>query len=124
MVRVVSMMVALLVAGCARTVELDRPFSLGVGEAVRVGSVSVLLTELLEDSRCPIDVQCIWEGRTRFALAASVRGERFDDELQLPGEAIEVRGYTIELLEVQPERRVGSIPEERYSARVIVRPVD
>lgn len=119
-----NIVVALLVAGCVRAVALERPFSVGVGETVRVGPVSVLLTEILEDSRCPADVQCLWAGRVRFALAASVRGERFDGEIGLPGETFAAEGYTVDLLGVEPDRAVQGIPSVRYSARLVVRSVD
>ncbi|MFN3598039.1 MAG: hypothetical protein ACK41D_12320 [Rubricoccaceae bacterium] len=39
------------------------PFDLAVGEAVRVGAHTVRFLDVLEDSRCPANVTCVWQGR-------------------------------------------------------------
>lgn len=45
-----------------------------LGETVVVEGVSVKFAEVLEDSRCPISVQCIWAGRIRAKVLVSEPG--------------------------------------------------
>jgi hypothetical protein len=46
------------------TVPLGREFTLKVGETAMVGDTSLRISvdKVAEDSRCPLDVQCVWEG--------------------------------------------------------------
>jgi len=46
-----------------------------LGEEVAVGDVRVRPLAVLEDSRCPIDVECVWAGRIRVRVAVSGVGE-------------------------------------------------
>ena len=46
-----------------------------LGETVRLGSVDVRPLAILEDSRCPQDVDCVWAGRIRVRVAVSGAGE-------------------------------------------------
>ena len=43
--------------------HLDSPFDLKVGETADINSdFQITLLNVLDDSRCPSDVTCIWEG--------------------------------------------------------------
>jgi hypothetical protein len=42
--------------------------SLHVGESGEAMDVTIIPLEIVEDSRCPIDVQCIWAGRIRVRV--------------------------------------------------------
>lgn len=46
-----------------------------LGEEVQIGDIRVRPVEVLEDSRCPVDVTCVWAGRVRLRVAASGAGE-------------------------------------------------
>lgn len=53
-----------------------------LGEAIKIDNVSIKLLEVLEDSRCPSDVTCIWAGQAKVKVAVSVDGaEPFTKEL-------------------------------------------
>ncbi|WP_186991118.1 hypothetical protein [Constantimarinum furrinae] len=39
---------------------------IALGETVELNGVAVKFSEVLEDSRCPAQVECIWEGRIRI----------------------------------------------------------
>lgn len=107
--------------GCAHTIEPGQPFTLAVGDQARVSSATVALEDLVEDSRCPEEVQCIWAGQAKFAVALTERGERAAGEVVLPGEPIPAGAYTIELVEVAPAPTTQGIPKERYAATLVVR---
>ena len=56
--------------GAAPEVRYDEPFELALHHSARVehGDVLVRFAELIEDSRCPRDVECIQAGRARVRL--------------------------------------------------------
>ena len=56
----------------------------GLGQTVRLGSVSVTPLEVVEDSRCPADVQCVWAGR--LVLRVRVQAETKVLQLNAPCE--------------------------------------
>jgi hypothetical protein len=47
-----------------------------LNEEVRLGDLRVRPLEVLEDSRCPVDVTCVWAGRVRLRVAVGGAGER------------------------------------------------
>ncbi|MEO9965684.1 MAG: hypothetical protein ABJF11_07850 [Reichenbachiella sp.] len=51
-------------------VNLDEPFSINKGETVDVKSsiISITFTDLLEDSLCPDDVECVTQGTLLIAI--------------------------------------------------------
>lgn len=102
--------------------ELEKPFSLQVGEqkmAAGAPDMIVHFTEVTQDSRCPKDVNCVWEGE---AVAELVLGKMGTDTLALtyrPGReqaAVgRASGYNFRLLEVNPYPEKGkSIEKENY----------
>ena len=53
-----------------KTVEVPTiAFKVALGETVQLDGVSFSLTEILEDSRCPSDVTCVWAGRAKVNVA-------------------------------------------------------
>lgn len=44
-------------------------------QTVEVDGVKITFLEVLEDSRCPKDVTCIWEGRVRVLVGVETPGE-------------------------------------------------
>jgi hypothetical protein len=46
-----------------------------LNEEVRIGDLRVKPLEVVEDSRCPPDVTCVWAGRIRVRVAVSGAGE-------------------------------------------------
>lgn len=121
---------ALVVAGCqagsptAVEADLDRPFDLRVGQEVTLdgGAIAIRFDGVAEDSRCPVDAVCVWQGNARLVMTAAVDGAPHDLVLntaggpEWPREAW-VGGYAIELLKLDPEPRAGrSIPLSAYRA--------
>lgn len=75
-----------LLAGCAGgpadtiTVGLDSPFTLSVGQtAVITGEdLQLRFENVIEDSRCPLNVQCVWEGRASYTVQLTYQGDSYD----------------------------------------------
>lgn len=88
-------------AGCItyRTVD-DGIVRARIGETVQVGPATIQPTALLEDSRCPAGVQCVWAGRVR--IAAEMNGTRTEMTL---GQPVSTAGGSIVLAEAYPQAR-------------------
>jgi hypothetical protein len=81
-----------------------------LGQTVRVHGVAITPLSMVEDSRCPADVTCVWAGRVRL----NVRIDRMMRELTL-GEPVQVIGGTLRLASVLPQRRRNlTIPARAY----------
>jgi len=46
-------------------------FKIALGETLTAGDVILKFAEVLEDSRCPKDVVCVWEGQARVHVTVS-----------------------------------------------------
>src|SRR5690554_6743820 len=60
------------------------------GQTVVISGISIKFVEVLEDSRCPTDVECIWAGRARVKVSVSSNGKETEKILTFgalrPGE--------------------------------------
>lgn len=95
----------LLLAGCATTgtaTPVEGPVALG--QTAYVGGPTVRPVALVEDSRCPTDVACVWAGRLVVRVVVTTgRGTRTLDLTQ--GMPVPVADGTLELLSAMPDRR-------------------
>lgn len=113
--RMTPLLIATALAGCATT----PPPASGVayarlGETVYVDGPKVTPLELLEDSRCPTEVQCIWAGRVRIAARIDLGPKSETRELTL-GEPVTVADGSLELREVLPiKKKEAAIPPGDY----------
>ncbi len=77
----------------------------GLNQNIRVGGLVVRPLAVTEDSRCPVNVVCVWAGRV--VLRVRVSGLSGDqtissiEPLALPGRGV------LELVSVTPARRAG-----------------
>lgn len=92
--------------------------------------MTIQFLEVKEDSRCPQDVTCIWEGRVVAVLQAEIGGGKTKETFLLAtvnkqkdaGTAITVGEYKIELMSVLPARGVqaNEIAKESYQLQLKV----
>lgn len=81
-----------------------------VGETVRIGDVSLTPLEVVEDSRCPVEVMCVHAGFLRVRTEIRTGSERRTEVLELRrGIALE-DARSLTLSGVEPERRQASAP--------------
>jgi hypothetical protein len=81
----------------ASSAELGREFSLRPGQSATVDGLAIRFEEVRGDSRCPVDVQCIWEGDA--TVVVSVGGatnelhtaRRFATSVAIDGRRLELR---------------------------------
>jgi hypothetical protein len=135
------MAMAMALVGCRVSPEaaadpvgfnLDQAFSLRGGQeaATNDGTLRIRFDEVLEDSRCPTEVECFWTGQARIAILVEPTGrERTTAEFNTnpaPGQnvmKVRVGEYMVELWSLDPYPRT---PDERrpladYSATLLVR---
>jgi hypothetical protein len=117
---------------------LDSPFQLKVGQTglVEPQGPSVEFIEVVEDSRCPIGVDCVWEGRARILIRVSSSGDVLGfgtRELTLEAGQVDraadsVAGvfdtYLFELLALDPYPRAAGgdaeVVQPDYTATLVV----
>lgn len=100
----------------AASVVLPATVTLAVGETVLVDSVDVEVTfsAVTEDSRCPVDVTCVWAGRAVVALAIGAGSGASTIELEV-GQWREAEGLRLTATALDPQPREGEeIPPEDY----------
>lgn len=109
-------MLPLAVAACA-TLPPGRATgsTAALGEVAIVGTVRVQPLRIIEDSRCPADVQCVWAGRLRLLGRLSRDGSdvAVDRELTL-GEPVPVFGGQLTLVAAEPEKRAAASDVAAY----------
>jgi hypothetical protein len=103
-------------------VQPNRQFELGVGQEAQIQGTPIVVrfTRVSEDSRCPIDVNCVWagDGVLKFALSgADVIKNETSLHTTLEPKLLYYGGYTIRLIDLKPTPRSGAkIPATAYLA--------
>ena len=111
--------------------RLDEPFVLAAGQTVTVTDTALQLTftNVVEDSRCPTQVTCVWAGQVIIEVEVQPEDESPQTILiQIPTnpsggkDTVEVSGYTLflEKVEPYPNDPNAPIPFADYRATVVV----
>lgn len=95
-----------------KDVALSKEFKLKVGEVARVSGagIKVSLNGVVEDSRCPTGVQCIWAGNGKVSVRLSKdKGEAVSVELNTSaGPKSSTYGeYKVKLVSLDPYPKDG-----------------
>ena len=110
---------------------LGEPFTLRADQETTIDDSDLTLKfeAVLEDSRCPTNVECFWTGQARILITAQ-EGDQDPVALEFntnpaPGQTVDtltVNDYTIQLEEVvpYPEDPDTPIPFSDYQVTVIV----
>lgn len=117
------------VSGCRNElnqVSVDKNFDLNYKEAKYFAdhSASITLDSVLNDSRCPKGVECVWSGnaQVRFIYSAGTLNSVFilNTLSNFRTDTI-INGYTIKLVQLNPYPQWGSIIKQSdYNAEVKV----
>jgi len=90
-------------------VPLGREFTLAVGQSAVVDdAVRLTLKGVSEDSRCPVDVTCVWEGDAKVSVEVLTPTPRAEHELHTSArEDREAKhgAYRITLVKLEPAPR-------------------
>jgi hypothetical protein len=97
------------------------------GSSTQVNTdLRVSFAQVLEDSRCPASVVCVWQGNGAIRLDITTGRDTQPATLNTAGGATfprdtTVGGYTFTLVELDPERQTSdSIPAQQYRATIRV----
>jgi len=110
------------------TPALNEEFTLAPGQTAAVNGTNLRLTfdRVSEDSRCPTDVNCFWEGDAVVVLRVRVEGEETTREVHTQGGASRSRNaragdYVVTLVRLEPApRSTGAIEPSAYRATLRV----
>ena len=115
---------ALTLSGCVSHPDRNNGTdSARFGQTANVDGLRVTPLRLLEDSRCPRGVQCVWAGQVRISVSVRDRSGVDTSELTL-GQPVNDARRELELIEVSPERladRQIRLPDYRFTFRTISR---
>jgi hypothetical protein len=112
--------------------NLNDPFALAGGQEGLIASEGLRLrfSDVLEDSRCPTQVECFWTGQARIAVSVQPEGAasttvEFNTN-PAPGQTVnqaDVGRYSIEMLSLEPYPQTPENPIafEDYHASLTVR---
>lgn len=129
----------LIATGCAgsdvplsavRRPQINTPFTLQVGQSAVLDEPAVVITftAVTHDSRCPVDVVCVWsgDGVVRLTLHAGPPGGEGPDVLADLHTDLQPRStpwgpyYELRLTALQPAPRVHPPPSEPYRATLVM----
>ena len=110
--------------------RLNAPFTLRVGQSAVLDepAVTVTFTAVPHDSRCPVDVMCVWSGDAVVQLTLHVGppdGDGPDIMADLHTD-VEPRStpwgpyYELRLLALEPAPRLHPPPSEPYRATLVM----
>jgi hypothetical protein len=133
MQRCLTAVLFLLLAACAvaaQTARVGREFNIKVGRVVMLngGGLRVRLVRVVSDSRCPVDVNCVWAGNAELLFEVGARGWRGKKTLRLNTNASPERAgegqygrYTLKLVGLSPQpRSTRKIAAGQYTATLLV----
>ena len=104
----------LALASCTSVVALP-PGPAALGKFTAVEGLQVRPLAVLEDSRCPASVQCVWAGQVRIRAEIFSRSGREFREMTL-GQPIAVSGGRLTLAAVEPPKaKPGATKAGEYS---------
>ena len=106
-------------------IPLGREFTLAVGQSAVVGDgVRLTLKSVTDDSRCPVDVTCVWEGDAKVSVEVITPSPRAEHELHTTGrESHEAKhgAYRVTLVKLEPApRSTVTISSSDYRATLVV----
>ncbi len=124
------MIMLFVVSGFAQTksknVKLSKEFALTASQRATVTSnkITVEFVKVLEDSRCPVGVDCVWAGNAKLEVRISKGkiSKTFEMNTALDPKTITFQGYKIELVNLNPAPTPDTdVTQRKYTASFIVK---
>ena len=107
---------AFALAACASVPPAAAGPTAGLGQYAEVYGLRIRPVRVIEDSRCPLDVRCVWAGRlvVETEVSGSAPYQLHQLELGKP-RAIAGAGGTVTLVAAEPGKTAGAaIPPGAY----------
>jgi hypothetical protein len=96
------------------TAYLGQEFTLPVGKTASIEgeSLSIRFVEVIDDSRCPEGVECVWAGEAQCRLHFTLAGSPAEMVIVQPGGGADARDYFIQY---RIDFRLEPYPQEGQS---------
>jgi hypothetical protein len=87
----------------SKEIELDKQFTIKTEQTISLDNLKVTFLEIVEDSRCPSDVTCVWQGRASIKINAENEDHSEDMILTIGENSTEqIEMYKINLIDLSP----------------------
>ena len=113
-------------AEAPKVVPAGEEFTIKVGQQVAIKDTNLIIKFLRvgEDSRCPIDVVCVWAGNARLDVELRLSKKKKTtvalNTTLLPREG-QVKNFKVQLVRLSPGRRQDvPVPPTDYEATLVV----
>lgn len=132
MIRIIpSLFILLSIAACNDSVtivkpELDQEFKIEYGQKVTLTkeAITIQFTQLLEDSRCPKGVDCIWAGNAKIQIRVNKTPFELNTHRSFKTEAI-ISNYKIKLVAISPYPEYQNpVAEKDYSVTLLITKIE
>ena len=95
-----------------------------LGETVSIGDLYITFSEVIEDSRCPTGVECIWAGKAKVKIEVSDDGMTVDHQFLTFGDTSEniifqMNGYRVKGMTLSPYPSANDVGERAYFLVVV-----
>ena len=106
--------------------QTNRQVKIQINQTKRIfrNNLTVKFVSLVEDSRCPVDANCVWAGNAKIQIKViNARGVSrfFELNTNLKPQAIKFSSYEIKLIDLNPKPRTNiRINRNGYVATMIV----
>lgn len=104
---------------------LNQEVVIGNGKTLENKSeeISITMNAVVEDSRCPTEVDCVWEGdaKVKFLFTAGGKSNEINLHTTLTPKDTTFDKYTIALIKLDPHpKNTEVIPQAEYKATIVV----
>ncbi len=100
---------------CPTRLNLVQGNEAKIGQTVVIDHIQITPLEVIEDSRCPVDVTCIWAGAVKLKVGVTIQDGPFYYVLTLNQPYTVGSVKSILLTEVKPAKRSSKISASEYS---------
>jgi hypothetical protein len=121
MARILYVCILFILVSCGKTslnAELGTPFKITSLESVQIKDTEIKLAgfKIIEDSRCPKNVNCFWEGQVVAAFDYKGSPLKFNSY-----KVLDTLGYSFKITAVEPMKIEGvDIPVADYILELLV----
>ena len=110
--RLVAVVCLVLLGACAsgkQAVEPGTEFALPLGESIGIDDTQVIIhfSKVIDDSRCPMNARCVWEGNAKIAVEMMNATVELNTSTRFATKQT-VAGFTVELIRLEPSPLAGA----------------
>ena len=118
-------MIAILGISISASAQTSESFTLKNGKQItaKKSKLKIKFISVIEDSRCPIGVNCVWAGNAKIKITVtSAQGEKtFEINTEMGPKGDQFDGYAINLLSLTPHPKAGvTLNPKKYQGKFSV----